>query len=378
MPDKIDLSGSRRVLLSDTFHDISNELKMFDSQKCTFYYDESNNIRKLWLNEDDFNAPIDSDFVLGGVMHFGDKSTADVDDLKSRLQLQKSAKEIKFKYLSRSKSFLESLNDDKVLIFLQWLYESDLYIHFSSVNNLYYAIVDIVDSIDNLECITSIFKTKNELYKLVRKNYNDFYRLLVCCNYPNIRDEDIEKFYNHILEYIDRSGEKESFDLKILRRELKTARKQKELLFLQGNREKTILEDYSAFYIHPIGIFPYAEHIFDNEYKIEEVFAKYDFYDGDRKLENYKFINSINMPLIQVSDCVVGLIGKYYTYVNSLDRYQASQMFKTLSGKQQKSLHILAKLILKSEQLSKLLIHSIESSEEHFISGTIIQNALLG
>ena len=92
MAKKMDLSIFRLLLMSDDFQDISNELKVFDNRKCTFYYDESNNIRKLWLDENDFNAPIDSDFVLGGVMYFGDKSTADVDSLKTKLRLQKSAK----------------------------------------------------------------------------------------------------------------------------------------------------------------------------------------------------------------------------------------------------------------------------------------------
>ena len=147
MAKKMDLSIFRLLLMSDDFQDISNELKVFDNRKCTFYYDESNNIRKLWLDENDFNAPIDSDFVLGGVMYFGDKSTADVDSLKTKLRLQKSAKEMKFKHISKAKSFLECLNEEKVLFFLQWLYDSDLYIHFSNVNNLYFAIVDIIDII---------------------------------------------------------------------------------------------------------------------------------------------------------------------------------------------------------------------------------------
>jgi len=110
MSNKMDLSLFRHLLISDTFQDISSELKVFDKQKCTFYYDESNNIRKLWLSEDDFNAPIDSDFVLGGVMHFGDKSMADVDSLKSQLRLQKSAKEMKFKPISKANAFLECLD----------------------------------------------------------------------------------------------------------------------------------------------------------------------------------------------------------------------------------------------------------------------------
>ena len=373
----MDLSIFRLLLMSDDFQDISNELKVFDNRKCTFYYDESNNIRKLWLDENDFNAPIDSDFVLGGVMYFGDKSTADVDSLKTKLRLQKSAKEMKFKHISKAKSFLECLNEEKVLFFLQWLYDSDLYIHFSNVNNLYFAIVDIIDSIDEPGYIPFIYQMKNELYKLARKNYRDFYSLLVRCNYPNVSSKDIDYFYTHILGYIDNSCVDIPFDLEILRQGVKAARKQKELSFLQGNMEKTVIENYFSFYTRPIGVFPHAEHIFDNEYKIEEIFAKYEFYNGDSKLENYEFVNSINTPLVQVSDCIVGLLGKYYTYTNSIDIYQDHKLFTIISDRQRKALRVLAQLIIKSERLSKLLLNSTESIEEHDISSFILRNALI-
>lgn len=377
MADKMDIGLFRSMVLSNEFQDISNDFAKFDTQKCTFYYDESNNIRKLWLNTNDFNAPIDSDFVLGGVMHFGDTPSADIDVLKKELRLQKSAKEIKFKHISRAKTFLECLNEDKVLRFLQWLDDSGLYIHYSNVNNLYFAIVDIIDSIEEPGYIPFIFQMKNELYKLVHTHYDDFYRLLIKCNYPNIDIKNIAPFYEHILDYIDSDYSELPFDLEVLRQGLKVARKQSELAFLQGNPEKTILDNYSSFYIRPIGVFPFAKHIFDNEYKIEEIFEKYEFYNGDSKVENYCFANSTSSPYIQISDCVVGLLGKYHTYINSLNLFQAQYLFKTISEKQLNALRLFAKLIIKSETLSKLLLNSVESIEEREIGGFILQSALL-
>lgn len=376
MVGKMDIGLFRSMVLSNDFQNISNDFAKFDNQKCTFYYDESNNIRKLWLNTNDFNAPIDSDFVLGGVMYFGDTPSADIAVLKKELRLQKSANEIKFKHISRAKNFLECLNEDKVLRFLQWLDDSDLYIHYSNVNNLYFAIVDIIDSIEEPEYIPFVFQMKNELYKLVHTHYDDFYKLLIKSNYPNIDVKNIAPFYEHILDYIDSDYSEISFDLEVLRQGLKAARKQSELAFLQGNPEKTILDNYSSFYIRPIGVFPFSKHIFDNEYKIEEVFEKYEFYNGDSKVENYCFANSKSNPYIQISDCVVGLLGKYYTYINSLNLLQAQHLFKTISEKQLNALRLFAKLIIKSETISKLLLNSVESIEEREVGGFILQNAL--
>lgn len=375
MDNKMDLGMFRELVLSDTFQDISSDLEKFDTKNCTFYYDESNNIRKLWLNDTDFNAPMDNDFVLGGVMHFGDKTSADVDMLKSKLRLQKSAKEIKFKHISKAKTFLECLNEDKVLYFLQWINDSDLYIHYSNVNNLYYAIIDIIDSIDERSFIPFHFVMKNELYKIAHKHYHDFCALLIRYNYPNIDAKDIVPFYNHILNYINNDYFDLTFELEILRQGLKSACRQNELSFLQGNPDKTILDNYFIFYARPIGLFPQAKHVFDNEYKVEEIFEKYKFYNGNTKIDNYHFVNSINTPLVQVSDCVVGLLGKYYSFINSLDIWQAYRLFENISQKQRNTLQLFAKIIMKSESLSKLLLNSVESIEERAIGGFILQNS---
>lgn len=51
----------------------------------TFYYDETNNIRKFHLVEDGFNVSDPGNFVLGGILHKGLMHRADFGHLiKSR------------------------------------------------------------------------------------------------------------------------------------------------------------------------------------------------------------------------------------------------------------------------------------------------------
>ena len=95
MRQKLELDVFRKNLLSDDFEDLRADLEKFDNQNCTFYYDESNNIRKLWMRDDDFNASANKDFVLGGVMLFGEREDIDVLNLKAKLKLQKNILEIK-------------------------------------------------------------------------------------------------------------------------------------------------------------------------------------------------------------------------------------------------------------------------------------------
>lgn len=366
----------RHMLLSDNFTDICVDLHIFDNEKCFFYYDESNNIRKLWLDENDFNAPIYSDFVLGGVMHFGESYNADINDLKSQLRIQKSAKEIKFKHISKSKDFLGCLSENKVTILLEWLLKSDLYVHFSNINNLYYAIVDIIDTIDEHVYNPFIFEMKNELYKIAKENYHSFYKLLTSCNYPNIDNSKIKYFYDSIIGLVANNGYELPFELEVLCQCLKAAKKQTELALLQGNLEKTILDSYFPFYVRPIGVFPYATHIFDDEYQIQDYFNKYEFYNDDVICKNFSFTNSESDLLIQISDCIVGLMGKYFTYINSINIDGAYQMLNIITPKQKQTLQLFASLIHKSENKSKLLLNSSESIEEHDVSSFILNNAL--
>lgn len=376
MNTEIDLSMFRQMCLSDEFMDVSADLTKFDNKGCTFYYDESNNIRKLWLNENDFNAPIDSDFVLGGVMSFSHSSPPDIDRLKKDLRLQQSAKEMKFKHISKSKDFIGCLSEKKVNLFLQWLHQSDLYVHYCNINNLYWAIIDIVESIEEHAYLHFTFQIKNELYKVARANYTDFYHLLVKYNYPNIAKENIKPFYRGIIDLIYNTSEELPFELEVLRQGLKGASKQHELIFLSGNEEKTIIDSYFIFYLRPIGLFPSAQHIFDNEYRIEEQFNKHILLNGSDKAENYRFVDSIDEQLVQVSDCIVGLLGKYYTYVNGINIQQAQKLFEELTPEQKQTLKLFAQIISKSEGVSKLLLNATESLEEHGIAAYILQQAL--
>lgn len=282
---------------------------------------------------------------------------------------------MKFKHISKNKDFLGCLSEPKVKLFLQWLYQSDLYVHYSNINNLYFAVVDIIDTIDESAFTPFIFQIKNELYKIAAANYQDFYQLLVKHNYPNIDSNSIASFYQRIIDFIDDIDEP-SFEMEILRQCLKRGRKQNELVFLQDNPEKTIIDNYFLFYLHPVGVFSNAHHTFDNEYCIENQFERFELYDGSRKATNFSFIDSKDNPLIQLSDCIVGLLGKYYTYINRISRKEAYEMISFITPSQKSTLKLFAQVMKKSEDMSKLLLHSSESLDEHEKGAFILHTAL--
>ncbi|WP_293094185.1 hypothetical protein [Moorena sp. SIOASIH] len=144
----------------------------FDSS-FTFYYDETTNCRKFYVKEFDFNHSFKSNksnFILGGLVHEG--SQPNIEPLFDRLQLQNNITEVKFKNIAHGQ-FIDCLKSQKLNCFLKYLLENDLYIHYSSINFLYWSIVDIVDSaIANSEVAMHnyllINNRKNDLYKVAK------------------------------------------------------------------------------------------------------------------------------------------------------------------------------------------------------------------
>ena len=84
-------------------------------EKLHFYYDESNNCRKFWLDsvKKDFNYDFRADFVLAGIASETDFQIP-FEELKQRFGLQKNAVELKSKSLFRGKDFLQCMGTKKV------------------------------------------------------------------------------------------------------------------------------------------------------------------------------------------------------------------------------------------------------------------------
>jgi hypothetical protein len=137
----------------------------------TFYYDETNNIKKFSVRETDFNCPFTANFILGGLAYEGEPPN--IQPLFNGLDLQKTVNEVKLKHIAKGE-FVECLTSKKLKVFLQYLLDSKLYVHYSSLNILYWSLVDIVDSaIANSKTAQRLGREfadhlKNDLYKLSR------------------------------------------------------------------------------------------------------------------------------------------------------------------------------------------------------------------
>ena len=78
-----------------------------------------------------------------------------------------------------------------------------------------------------------IFNFKEEFIKIANE-----------INYPNIKEKDIPKFCDWLINLIDKINQNDKDNLSLARQIISEKRNAKSLIFLQGNEEKTIIEEF--------------------------------------------------------------------------------------------------------------------------------------
>lgn len=167
-----------------------------------FYYDEMRNARKFRVSSNGVNSSdaVEYDYILRGIAFACKEEEPNIDDLFKRIKLQPTAKELKYNLLVNGhKDFWRGLNRNSLSEFIDWLGRNPIYIHYVTLNNLYYAIVDIVDSLWETQsqfCFSQewVCLLKAALYEVVCKNKEEFYAILGHYEYPDVSDQNIRDF----------------------------------------------------------------------------------------------------------------------------------------------------------------------------------------
>ncbi|WP_180796338.1 DUF3800 domain-containing protein, partial [Vibrio parahaemolyticus] len=132
----------------------------FSENSYSLYYDESNNIRKLLLDGDEYNIDNDPNqdsspiFVLAGIAFSQASQSVDFEDLKKQLCLQKGATELKLAQMIKirakytpSQAFKYALGSKRFKTFFQYLLSKKVFIHYEMINTVYWSFLDIIEDL---------------------------------------------------------------------------------------------------------------------------------------------------------------------------------------------------------------------------------------
>lgn len=332
----------------------------------TFYHDETNNIRKLHINEQGLNVPELKTFVLGGVVHEGPQRPLDLSSLRQAMGIQSSAHEIKLKHVAKGE-FLDILKSRKLTTFLQWIADNDLMLHYLELDPLYWSVVDVIDSIlpklGDPILIQYHELLKSDFAEIVRHELPFVIALFCRYDYPDIAPQSREPFLNELIDLVERNADllHEEMNAMILKGVLQAGRKLDELAFIEGYSARKLINDFSVFYFNRVAVFKNSEHIMDMETEIRDAFEDFQLSCNGEPATNYLFSDSHSEAGIQLSDIIVGVIGKMHTYLSQTSAEDVDRDRAALTEDSLKNAELLRDLIDSSDAANRAFLNHVAS-----------------
>lgn len=333
-----------------------------------FFYDETNNIRKLTIKGAEFNVPDTHNFVLGGIARTEPPSLADANSLMESLQLQKTTKELKLKHIGTG-GFQKIIESKKLSIVLKWISSHGYSIHFTNINIVYWSVVDIVDSVIEAAVAPQLHAVngslKSDLYELVIDQEQSWLEMLARYNYPNVGKTKSAQFINEVRVMVEgQLGQAGSIREKFLLDFLKLA-KSDELVFLDQVENGVLIDSFWPFYAQSFWLFKNSRHVLDQESSIEEILNQTTILENGDRIENYTFVDSESDPHIQIADVITGLIGKLFTYVKDSDDDDIEHFTSSLGVVGSENMTLLRKIMCQTLERSRGFHHHVISENEH-------------
>ncbi len=325
----------------------------------TLYYDESGNDKHLIIKRDLLNTNYDAVFVLGGVQA---ENSLSINELKNSFGID-STKELKAKNELKG-SFFDILKKVKVTTVLNLIEKNGWHIHFNAVQVLYYGFVDIVDSIEGLE--SDSYEFKAVLYDILKTRPNATVAHFKKFKYPNIKDTQIKDFIDGLLYFVNQSINDDAGFLLVcphkllLKQCLEYARTQRNLVFIQDETPHEWVKDYFQFFLQEIITFRHKTLLFDEEKQVQARLSSENLTYAGNALCNYSFCDSSTNAMIQLSDYIVGILRKYFMF---LDRLQpkVDADIESFDKIQMQNFKLLNKILRRSLLYNPLFINTTMS-----------------
>lgn len=330
-----------------------------------FYYDETNNYRKVHIRDAKLNFEGDGDFVLGGVVV--DKNIKyDFTNLHKHIRLDKSANEMKFKHIAQG-DFFKVIASKKLKTVLEFIVNNNISIHLQRLNIFYWSIIDIIESVMpelSQEMTLNHMYIKDSLYRILIANKDEALKIFNEFLYPNVESEKLSLFYNKLIDIVKDNIDSNNIIDFILLKVLEIGSKQEEAVFIQNEERGILLDDFSTFYRYRALMFPNSYHYFDNEILIEKTLSNFDNTFNGKKLDNFSFVDSQQANMIQLADVTVGYFARLFNFCKGKSSQELNAIRKKL-GKNELEVLKLSKIIIdSSDKENTAYFHSIIPSSD--------------
>ncbi|MBO8427820.1 MAG: DUF3800 domain-containing protein [Firmicutes bacterium] len=291
----------------------------------TFYFDESNNIKKGIIGkEKDNNADLENlYFVLGGI---ATKKPLNFEELLRYSDVRQMPVDAKFHFFAFKKNkFTDAIEQSRLRKFFEYLLKNNIIIHFNVLHYFHFALSDILDSLieeqDTNQSAAFIYyhNLQSDMTEVLYNDFNRLHNTLVSYEFPNVPLEKANAFINEILDlYTDNLcnydlNAMENFTKELLRQIIKAKRSKNNLLFLENNKSFVIIDSVFENYLSRMIEFKDKKY-FDNELFIINSLKKMGT-DYKTKL-NVDFWDSKEHREIQICDVICGFTARLYNFIS--------------------------------------------------------------
>jgi hypothetical protein len=311
------------------------------------------------------NVPEPRPFVLGGIVHGGDPRPIDLSPLRADLRIQASVKELKFEHIAWG-DFPAILGSRRLAQFLSWLKAESYLIHFIAVDPLYFAFVDIIDSIPEARRLDFPAKLilKNDLYRVLRHDGEATLDLLRRYAFPAVDSRNVPRFMTELITLLEGSPElMPAFNQMMLKGILQAGRGLVSLPLLD-DAPHVLMAGFDSMFTHRLCLFKASHHLLDDEDVVSKVLERYRFHDEGRALDFYRFVNSREEPGVQLSDVVVGLLGACLSWLGRLDDDGVIAFKRGLTTAQHANRMALADLVNRSIETTSAFVQNVLSLDD--------------
>lgn len=333
-----------------------------------FYYDETNNFRRLRAGKAvkesadgsrNVSDSLEKSFVIGGVAFATEEAEEttrrdfDAQQFPTSLDRRSGKHETKCKQICIGDNAIQILNNTRygrVNDFLRLLDRDGVYVHVGTSNAFFYYIVsEIVQKLtwilgtDDKGIDYSSHFLEDVLYDIARDDKAWFIETLRCWGYPSMDcAPDIRKFCDALEKYVESAGDSTLCGYSIKRDPMRWYELGRLLRHVAmkciligessderlriGSGDDYIVDSLCDFYWAPCLVwYPSSHHVFDEEGTVKE---KLESLLPEGTIVNGEMRNSADDTMIQVSDIWVGL---YAQYEKLLDDYVAKTILPNYS-----------------------------------------------
>ncbi|WP_337848233.1 DUF3800 domain-containing protein [Sphingomonas sp.] len=336
-------------------------------ERYTLYYDETNNIRRLHVTADGLNVADPGCFVLAGVGHPGDRRPIDIAPLRKALRLQPTTREMKLTHIGKGE-FLDLLCSQRLGVFLDWIDQAGLFLHYQCLDVIYWSLVDIVDSAlmaaERKELLLIAPALKDMLNIALRRDTEAMTDLFRLFNYPALDPRDGPHFYQVVLQMVVEESERlHPAYGRLLADVLEGAIQGDSFPFIEGSTDDRhiLIDGFDIFFRHRIGLLRNSTHILDLEEVVRRQFSEQPLLRNGVLLDSFQFMDSREEPMIQVADVIAGLLGKFFSYLVRTDMAVVRTDRASLGPLQEENLGKLASLIDRASDENEALAHRVLS-----------------